>query len=106
MSFVYLSTDTLAVLIAGLYSTFGDINPMAIPQSLWLEIAEKLEPYLDEWDYDKISFEDWVRYNLFIYPTMALDDETLDELKESSVYFERLNGNALLSVGMDMGVTG
>ena len=104
MSFVYLQTETLAVLIAGLYSTYGDVNPMAIPQSLWLEIAEKLEPYLDEWDYETLSFEDWIKYNLFIYPTIALDDETLDDIKKSTIFFERINGIVLLSVSMDMEV--
>jgi len=103
MSFVFLNTDTLGVLIAGLYATYSDINPMAIPNSLWLEIAEKVEPYLENWDYEKISFEEWIKYNLFIYPTMAIDDESLKEMKESTIYFERLNGNALLSISMDMG---
>lgn len=102
MSFVFLTTETLAVLIAGLYATFSDLNPVAVPQSLWLEIAEKLEPYLDEWDYEKLSFEDWVKYNLFIYPTQALDEETLLELMESTIYFERVNGNVLLSISMEM----
>ena len=77
---------------------------MAIPQSLWLEIAEKLEPHLENWDYGKISFEDWIKYNLFIYPTMALDDDTLKDIKETTEYFERVNGNVLLSVSMDMGM--
>ena len=102
MSFICLNTDTIGVLIAGLYATFSDVNPLAIPNSLWLEIAEKLEPYLDGWDYDKISFEEWIKYNLFIYPTVALDEETLKEMKESTVYFERVNGNVLLSISMDM----
>ena len=105
MSFVFLTTETLAVLIAGLYVTFSDLNPVAVPQSLWLEIAERLEPYLDEWDYEKLSFEDWVKYNLFIYPTMALDEDTLKDIKETTQYFERVNGNVLLSVSMDMGVS-
>ena len=104
MSYVFLATETLAVLIAGLYTSFSDINPMAIPQSLWLEIAEKLEPHLENWDYGKISFEDWIKYNLFIYPTMALDDDTLKDIKETTEYFERVNGNVLLSVSMDMGM--
>lgn len=102
MSFVFLTTETLAVLIAGLYATFSDLNPVAVPQSLWLEIAEKLEPYLDEWDYEKLSFEDWVKYNLFIYPTQALDEDTLLELMESTIYFERVNGNVVLSISMEM----
>ena len=89
-------------MIAGLYATFSDLNPVAVPQSLWLEIAEKLEPYLDEWDYEKLSFEDWVKYNLFIYPTQALDEDTLLELMESTIYFERVNGNVLLSISMEM----
>ena len=99
---VTLSVSTLSILIAGLYSVFTDVNPMAIPESLYLEIAEKLVPYLDEWDYGKLSFEDWVKYNLFIYPTQALDEETLLELMESTIYFERVNGNVLLSISMEM----
>lgn len=99
---LHLSVSTLSILIAGLYSVFSDVNPMAIPESLYLEIAEKLVPYLDEWDYEKLSFEDWVKYNLFIYPTQALGEETLVELMESTIYFERVNGNVLLSISMEM----
>ena len=98
-----LSVSTLSVLIAGLYAVYTDVNPLAIPESLYYEIAEKLAPYLENWDYEKISFEEWIKYNLFIYPTMAIDDESLKEMKESTIYFERLNGNALLSISMDMG---
>ena len=46
MGAVELETTTLSVLIAGLYCTEHEVNSMAIPQSLWLEIAEKVEYFL------------------------------------------------------------
>lgn len=99
---VELATDTLSVLIAGLYCTFNHIDSMAIPQSVYLEIAEKLEPYLMEWDYEKISFEDWIENNLLILPRILLDDDTVNEMINDTVYWERDNGNVVLSISMNM----
>ena len=102
MGIIKLNTNTLSVLIAGLYCTEHDVNSMAIPQSLWIEIAEKLESFLPLWDYDKISFEEWVSNCLFIYPTLLLDSEDLEEMKSKALYWERMNGNVMLSVLMDI----
>ena len=98
---VQLEVSTIATLVAGLYCVYTGTDSMAIPTSLFIEIAEKLVPYLGNWDYSKISFEDWVHYNLLIVPKIMVEDE-LDELKKSDWYFERDNGNIILVVTAEM----
>lgn len=102
MAQVELNTNTLAVLIAGIYCTEHDVDSMAIPQSLWMEIAEKVEYFLPLWDYEKITFEDWVKNGLFIYPTVMLDSEDLDYMQKNTLYWERINGNVQLTISMDI----
>lgn len=97
-----LKTNTLAVLVAGLYSAVHEVEPIAIPESVWLGIAEKLEYFMDDWNYDKISFEDWISNCLTILPKAMLNDEELDYLQNNTLYYEVLNGNAVLSVSMDI----
>lgn len=100
-----LELSTLSVLIAGLYCHYSSVDPMAIPESLYIEIAEKLVPYLENWNYEKISFEQWLQYNLLIMPKIMVEDE-LEELKKNEFYIERDNGNIMLIVSADMdGVT-
>ena len=101
---VELQTSTLSVLIAGLYSVRYNVNAMAIPESIYLQIAEKLEYFLPNWDYDKITFEEWVNTCLLIYPKVLISDEEIEELKNSTLYWEVSNGNAILVISMDIGV--
>lgn len=96
-----LEVGTIATLISGLYCTYCSVDPIAIPTSVYIELAEKLIPYLETWDYDKMGFEDWVKYNLLIIPQVMVMDE-LDELKENDIYFERENGNVILVVTAEM----
>lgn len=98
---VSLEVATLATLLSGLYSVYATVDPRAIPVSLYLEIAEKLIPYLENWDYEKLSFEDWVKYNLLIVPRALIEDD-IDEFKENELYFERDNGNVVLVVTAEM----
>ena len=67
---IELETSTLAVLLAGLYCTYHEVNSMAIPESVYLSISEKLEYFIGNelWDFEKISFEQWVQNCLMIYP--------------------------------------
>lgn len=97
---VELEKSTLSVLLAGLYIHYSGIDPIAVPQFLWLEIADKLIPYLEKWDYDKLSLEEWLQYNLLIIPKELVDD--VDELKKNDWYFERENGNIVLIVTANM----
>lgn len=99
---VELETTTIAVLIAGLYCINHNVNALAIPESLYLEIAEKLEYFIPAWDFNKISFEDWVDKCLLIYPKVLFDDETLNDLQKNTLYWERDNGNAILVVSMSI----
>lgn len=101
---VDLETNTLAVLIAGLYCVNHNTNALAIPQSVYLQIAEKLEYFLPRWDYSKITFEEWINTHLLIYPKVLIDEGELKELRESTLYWEQSNGNAILIVSMDIGV--
>lgn len=96
-----IELGTLATLLSGLYSFYSTVNPSAIPTSLYIELAEKLIPYLKNWDYDKLSFEDWVKYNLLIVPMPLIEDE-INEYRENELYFERECGNIVLVVTAEM----
>ena len=97
-----LDVNTLSTLIAGLYSVYTDVNPIAIPQSIWLEIAEKLSYFMDTWDYEKITLNDWIKYGLLIYPKEMLSESEIEDLQSNSLYWERVSGNAILVVSMDI----
>lgn len=101
---IELETNTLAVLIAGLYCTYNEVNSIAIPESVFLSIAEKLEYFLPLWDYDVISFEDWIKNCLLIYPKQMFAEEELKQLQENSLYWEYPNGNVILFISMDISV--
>jgi hypothetical protein len=101
---VELQTDTLSVLVAGLYCTLHNVDVVAIPESVYLSIAEKLEYFLPDWDYNKISFEDWVKYCLNIYPKEIYTDEELKFIQENTLSWEFPSGNAILVISMDIGV--
>ena len=96
-----LEVGTLATLISGLYCTYTATDPLAIPTSLYIELAEKLVPYLEKWDYEKLSFEDWIKYNLLIVPKVMIEDD-IDEYKKNEMYFERENGRVILVVTAEM----
>lgn len=101
---IELGLDTLSVLIAGLYCTESGIDSRAVPQSVWLSIAEKLEYFIDNglWNFDKISFEDWIRTSLTILPKELLSEENLEEIQSIPLYWEVMNGNVVLCISMDI----
>ena len=99
---VELEKTTLAVLIAGLYCTYNSVDSIAIPESIFLTVAEQLEFFLDSWDYDVISFEDWVKTCLLIIPKVMLDENDLKEMQSKSLYWEYPNGNVVLVVSMNI----
>ena len=101
---IELETNTLAVLIAGLYCTYNEVNSIAIPESVFLSIAEKLEYFPPLWDYDVISFEDWIKNCLLINPKQMFAEEELKQLQENSLYWEYPNGNVILFISMDISV--
>ena len=101
---INLDTYTLSVLIAGLYCTDHQVDSLAIPQSVWLAVAEKLEYFLPDWNYKIITFEEWIRTHLLILPKVMLSEEEVKELENNTLYWETPNGNALLVVSMDIGV--
>ena len=99
---VDLELTTLSVLVAGVYCTSHGVDSLAIPQSVWVAVAEKLEFFLPSWDYDVISFEDWIDKCLMIYPKPLLSDELIEEMQSSTLYWEYPNGNVVLSISMDI----
>lgn len=103
---IKIERTTFSVLISGLYCGLHKIDPMAIPESVWMEIVEKLEAYLDEWDYNICTLEQFLLNNLFIYPQQMLDENTIKDMKENTLYWERVNGNVILSISMDMNMIG
>ena len=99
---IKIEVSTLATLIAGLYCTMASVDPMAIPSSIYIELAEKLVPYLEKWDYDELTFEQWVGANLLIIPKVLCSEDDIEELKNNTVYLERENGNAILIVTFEV----
>ena len=101
---VELETNTLAVLISGIYCVDKGVDAMAIPESVWISIAEKLEYFIenDLWDFSRISFEEFIASKIFIFPTQALDVKTLEELQKIPLYWECENGQISLSVSVDI----
>ena len=101
---IELDESTIAVLLAGLYTVNTGVNPIAIPESLWLDIVKILSPYLETWDYKKMSFEEFVRQNLLIIPKQLCTEEDIDYYKQNTVYFEYPNGNVILVVTFNIEV--
>ena len=99
---IKIEVSTLATLIAGLYCTMASVDPMAIPSSIYIELAEKLVPYLEKWDYDNLTFEQWVGANLLIIPKVLCSEDDIEKLKKNTVYLERENGNAILIVTFEV----
>ena len=99
---VDLTTTTLAVLVSGLYCAENNVDAMAIPQSVWFTIAEKIEYFLPDWDYEVISFEEWIRTCLMIVPKVLLTEEDLEEMRETCIYWEYPNGNMVLVISMNI----
>ena len=91
-----MEVGTLATLIAGLYVSYSALNVNAIPSSMFIEIAERVAEHLPVWDYDKISFEDWIKYNLLIMPLAMFSQEELEEFRNNDLFIERKLGNATL----------
>ena len=99
---IEVDVGTLATLIAGLYVSYSAIDVNAIPSSLFIEIAERVAEYLPSWDYEKISFEDWIKYNLLIMPTAMFDGRELAEMEENDIFIERRLGNVTLIATAEM----
>ena len=101
---IELDESKIAVLLAGLYTVNTGVNPIAIPESLWLDIVKILSPYLETWDYKKMSFEEFVRQNLLIIPKQLCTEEDIDYYKQNTVYYEYPNGNVILVVTFNIDV--
>ena len=95
-----ISRDTLAILISGLYCSYHDVDAYAIPRELWFELSDRVIDWFDDWDYDKLSFEDWIKNNILIYPEVAMSQEELNSCKDNDVFFEVESGNVLLVVSI------
>lgn len=104
MVMVDLNSNTLAVLISGLYCVANDVDALAIPQSVWVAIGEKLEYFLGNelWDFEVISFEDWISKCLLILPKVLLTEDDIEEMKKTTLYWEYPNGNMILVISMDI----
>lgn len=99
---VELKDVTLEMIIAGLYCSSHSIEPMAIPKDVWESIAKKIEFFLDGWDYSKISLEAFIENQIFIYPKSLLDEEDIEQMKNTTLYWEKPNGNLVLSISMNI----
>lgn len=103
---IEITMDTLSMLLAGLFYSANNVAIEAIPASTFVELAEKLYPYLNQWDYTACSFEDWVTKFLLICPKVLVSpEEQLAFQKDNEIYFERWEGNAILVVTAPVVVT-
>ena len=93
---VEIDTSTLGVLIAGLYTFNALADANAVPVSMYLEVANQLKPYLEKWDYEKMSFEDWIKNELMIYPKVMFSEDELNECKDNDIFIELVIGNVIL----------
>lgn len=94
---VQVNMDTFTVLLAGMYSHYAQTRIEGIPLSLFFELAEKLYPYMSQWDYERISLEEWVKTMLLILPKVMIPEEDLNYMKTNNeIYMERWNGNVKL----------
>ena len=101
MVVIDIKQDTLAVLVAGIYMDAKNMNPVAIPSEIWLQIAEKIAFFVP-WDYEVISFEDWIRQYVTILPRELISEPDLEYLQSKTLYWEYDNGGVLLSVSLDI----
>ena len=93
---------TLAIIIAGLYTAYASVNIYAIPYDVYLVIAKELIPYLENWNYDVITFEQWIEHNLLIYPKEAFTKDELNSVKDNDIYLEYPAGNVILIISANM----
>ena len=95
---IEIELGTFSNLIAGMYCTYSAVNPVAIPEFIWIELANKVAEHLDEIK----SFEEWVKYNLLIIPKEFCSEDEIESYKTNTVYYERDNGNATLIVTFEV----
>ena len=99
---IKLNTNTLSMLIAGLYCADNEVDSIAIPFSIWFAIAEKLEYFLPSWDYEKITFEQYIKNCILIFPKEMIPETELKNMQRTTLYWEYPNGNVILSISMDI----
>lgn len=99
-----IKETTLAIILAGLYTAYHTVNVYAIPYDIYLILAKELIPFLENWDYDLITFEDWIKHNLLIYPKQALSEDELSKMSINDIYLEYPAGNMILVITANIGV--
>ena len=98
---IQLEDNTFAVLLSGLYCGNHSVDARAVPHQIWLDLAKKVSEHLDEWDYSKLSFEDFIDTRLFIYPLGGLSDEDKEHLMNYTEYWIDRSGNVEIIVSID-----
>lgn len=99
---IRIEETTLAIIIAGLYTAYNSVNVYAVPYDVYLMIAKELISYLENWDYDNITFEQWIEHNLLIYPKQAFAEDELTSAKNNDIYLEYPAGNVVLVITASM----
>ena len=99
---VKMEDSTFSTLLAGLYVTYHDAEPYAIPSYIWLMLANKLNEYMDNWRYDVQSLEDWISNYLIITAKEVCTHEELEEFRKNTIYMESMNGNMTLIITGDI----
>lgn len=94
---VELEDRSLAYVISAIYLYVNNIDMYAIPSELFIIVAEELSKYIDDWDYNAKSIEDWIREDLIIYPQELMDFYfAKDDYKDNPICIEYNNGSVVI----------
>lgn len=90
---VDLSVESFASVIGGLYASYRGMDVFSVPPFFWQQLAYALSPFMDDWRYDIISFEEWLSTYLVITAEEVLTESELEEMKDYSVFIKAQVGN-------------
>lgn len=93
---VELEDRSLAYVISAIYLYANNIDMYAIPSELFIIVAEELSKYIDDWDYNVKSIEDWIKEDLMIYPQDLMDLYYGTDYKDNPIYIEYNNGAVVI----------
>lgn len=91
-----VSIETFSSILGGLYSSFHGVDTYAIPPFFWLQLAYELSPYLENWRYDIMSFEEWLSTSLVITAEEICTEEDIEYFKNNTIFIRTQNGNMSL----------
>lgn len=99
---VKLTTESFASILSGVYVMTHEVDGLAIPAAVWMNLATQLSAYIPNWQYEIQTIESWVSTSLLITPLEILTVEDMRKMKDYNIYFEFPNGNVTLIIAGDI----